>query len=134
VPDTTGSVDLNSLAPDEQEALEKLAAERGDPPTDEPQQEEVPEVLTAFLVIVDKEFNPTVSGVNDPRFKALLPVTRDLIFGAASVIVKDLGAQEGALATAEVMQAQAQQMMAQAQEASIRSRLASEGGVMGVRG
>jgi hypothetical protein len=132
VPNASGSVDLSSLSTDEKDAVERLAAERGDPP---PTEEEAPEkILTAFLVLVDMNFNPQVMAVQDPRFEVSTPPTPDLVYATAAVIMKDKAAQESAMATAEIMQAQAQAMMQQQQEAMIRSRLANEGGLQGIRG
>lgn len=120
MPNASGSVDLSSLSPEEQAAVADMAEHNA---TVAPPEPETQDVLTLFLVVVGLDGNPEVLAVSDPRFNSLVTLTRDHIYGAASVILKDRVAEETALATAEVMQAQAQAMMRQQQEAMLQRQV-----------
>jgi hypothetical protein len=124
VPDTSGSVDLGSLSQEEQEALEALAEKN-------PPEPEKPQVLTAFLVVVGTDGNPQVMAFPDPDLEMLSEPTNDLVFQAASTIVKDIQLGEAAQATVAMMAQQAQMMAQHQQEAMIRARLAGEGAFRG---
>lgn len=124
MPDTSGSVDLGNLSQAEQEALEALAEKN-------PPEPEKPQVLTAFLVILGVDGNPQVMAFPDPDLDMLSEPTNDLVYQAASTIVKDIKAGEVAQATVAMMAQQAQMMAQQQQEAMLRARLASEGAFRG---
>jgi hypothetical protein len=139
VTDNTGAVDLASLAKDEQDAVERLAAERGDDPhaPDGSDANAPKKVLTAFLVIVGLDGNPEPMAFNDPSLEVIAPPTPDLIYGAAHTLIKDLTAQEtaqgAAHATAQLMMQQAR-AMAEQQQAQAIAQQVNQSGLGRIRG
>jgi hypothetical protein len=132
VPDSSGSVDLSALAAEEQEAVERLAAERGEDPVDGSPEENAPKrVLTAFLVIVGLDGNPEPMAFEDPALDLVTSPTPDLIYGAAHTLIKDLSAQEtaqgAAHATAQLMMQQARAIAEQQQAQAIAQQVAASG-------
>lgn len=121
MPDTSGSIDLSSLSAEEAEAVENLAQEKGGEPG--PEQPDRQKVLTAFLVVVGLDGNPEVMAFNDGQFDILTQVTPDHIYGACSVIQKDLDAREAALVTADIMQQQAMAMQQQMQDRMLAAQV-----------
>lgn len=121
MPNASGSVDLSNLSREEEEALQSMAAQHSN--NAPPEEEGAQKVLTTFLVVVGLDGNPQVMAVNDPRFDALVTLTRDHIFAAASIITKDLAAEETAMATAEIMQQQAMALQQQMQDQMLQRQV-----------
>jgi hypothetical protein len=123
VPDTSGSIDLSSLSDEEQEAVEELARRNGESPS-EAGAPQAQKVLTAFLVVVGLDGNPTPMAFNDPQFDILTQATPDLIHAFCGTVRKDIEAMESAQATAEVMQQQAMALQQQMQDQMLQRQVA----------
>lgn len=125
--DNSGAIDLGSLSEEQQEELDRITEERGDPNDPQHEGSQKRHALTAFLVIVEENGNPEVMAFEDPELVIQVKPTNDLIFGAVSTIAKDMQAQEtaqaSALATAQVMMQQAKAMAEQQQSAALAARL-----------
>lgn len=124
MPDSSGAVDLGQVTP----------------PTEEPQEEERQStdgeerkqpVLLTFGVIVGLDGNPSVVAFEHPSVQAVLQPTNDLLFMAASTLVKDLQAGETAHSAAEMtvglMQQQARAMQEQFAQAQVAEQLRASG-------
>jgi hypothetical protein len=124
VPDNSGAVDLGAMTPDEQEAVNRLAAERGG---EEPDKDERPKVLTAFAVVVGYDGNPTVTSYEHDDFLVQNNPTTDLVYGACQTVIKDIQSQETAQASAaftvQAMQQQARAIAEAQQQAQIARSL-----------
>lgn len=132
MPDTSGSIDLSRLSEEEEAALEHLTREKGGEPGPEapPQAQKV---LTAFLVVVGLDGNPTPMAFNDPQFEILAQATPDLIHAFCGTVRKDIEAMESAQATAEVMQQQAMALQQQMQERMLHQQISKDPHGSGVR-
>ena len=135
MPDSSGAIDLGSLSPEEQEAVNRMAEENGitgDEPTREDTGPKRQKVLTAFIVLVGEDGNPTVLNYeDDERIETHVPVTPDLIYGACATIQKDIAAMEtaqaSAAATGQFMMQQARAAQEQMQNAAIQAQLQQSG-------
>lgn len=126
MPDSSGAVDLNSISPEEKEQVERLAEERGgEQPS--PEEDHRQKVLTAFLVVVGYDGNPQVLRINDPNLLVQSEPTPDLVYGAASTILKDLEAQE----TAQAAAAMTVQAMMEQSRAMMEQQMAAQAGLPG---
>lgn len=106
--------DLDSLSPEEQEALDKMAEENG---------EDGQEVRTAFLVIVTRDGQSiAVPDINLP-LRLDHQASTDEIFGAAKTVAKDIQVQETAQHTAFAMQQMAMAQMQARQNQQLASQL-----------
>lgn len=93
-PLNTDKPDLDSLTPEQQEALDALAEEN------EPEGEHV---RTAFLVILDNDGSVMATpDIDIPVIRERLP-SGDDVFSAASILVRDITATQTAQNTAQMM-------------------------------
>jgi hypothetical protein len=116
---TSASLHTDDLTPEQRERLAKMAEEN--PPTES----EGIKVTTAFLVVVGED-GAVLADSNLSRaldFVLQRGATPDDIYGAASVVLKDIAAMETAQRTQQAMMMMGQAMQAQAQEAALRQRL-----------
>jgi hypothetical protein len=118
----TGSADkpLNTddLTPEQREALAKMAEDN--PPSED---EIGTPVTTAFLVAVGLDGAVVATSDLTQQFVPRRGATPDDIYGAASVVLKDLQVMETASRTQQAMMMMGQAMQQQQQEAALRSRL-----------
>jgi hypothetical protein len=121
--------DLPELTDEQREQLAAMAEAAG---VDE--KEGLPEVETAFLVVINKEGGILASHDLDDvnTFRASRPANGDDMFKAASVIIKDITVTTTAQATAQIMMAQAQQMQQRMQDQQLAQKI--QGGIPNLRG
>jgi hypothetical protein len=120
VPDNSGAIDLGALPPEDQEAVDQLAAgHEGEP--------EKRKVLTAFAIVIGFDGNPSVLSYEHDDFEAQTDPTMDLVFAACSTVIKDIQGQEfaaaAAQATHQLMMQQARAAMEQQQAAKIAQQV-----------
>lgn len=123
MPDQSGAVNLadlgSTLSAEEEQRLQQMAEEHPpDPHVPGSEEEEQTQgkgnrVITAFVVIWNENGQVQVGAADGLGMDLMFPPSTDLIAGAASVLVKDMTAQETAGAT---INAQMQQMQAIAQQ------------------
>lgn len=122
------SAPLHTDLTDEQKAaLAKMAEDN--PPTEDELDERQP-VTTAFLVVVSAD-GAVIATHELDQITKIRPdrlATPDDMYGASSVVLKDISAMETAQRTQESMMRMGQAMQAQAQEAAIRQRLGNLSG------
>lgn len=126
--DNSGAVDLGTSQAEEEPQADAAEPE-GTYPGDQNPEDNKPKFLTAFGVLVDYTGNPQIvrfPGAGEEFYVQVQP-TSDLVFAAASTIVKDLSSQETAQHTAQLviagLQQQAQQAFAAADTQKIREQL-----------
>lgn len=136
MPDASGSVDLSSLkgggeatefdalTADQQEALERMAAEN--PPEDDGKDFEGPLPITAFLVILGPDGHWDMGLVQIPMQR---PPQSDDFVAAAAVMIKDITAQDAGIAASNMIHQQALKMQEQMQASQIAQQLQSKGGI-----
>lgn len=115
MPDNSGAVNLDALSAEDQEAVQRLAEERGGEVVapEEATADNKREVHTAFLVLVGPDGSPEVLAFDDERLNVRQSPTPDIIYGVIQVLIKDLQAQETAAATVQATMAQARAMQEQ---------------------
>lgn len=111
-------LNTDDLTPEQRETLARMAEEN--PPSED---EIGTPVTTAFLVAVGLDGAVVATSDLTQRFVPRRGATPDDIYGAASVVLKDLEVMETASRTQQAMMMMGQAMQQQQQEAALRSRL-----------
>jgi hypothetical protein len=115
---STPSLNTDDLTPEQREALAKMAEEN--PPAED---EVGTSVTTAFLVAIGLDGAVVATSDLTQQFVPRRGATPDDIYGASSVVLKDLQVMETAQRTQQAMMMMGQAMQQQAQEAALRQRL-----------
>lgn len=115
---STPPLNTDDLTPDQREALAKMAEDN--PPGED---EIGTPVATAFLVAIGLDGAVVATSDLTQQYVPRRGATPDDIYGAASVVLKDLVVMETAQRTQQAMMMMGQAMQQQAQGAAIRSRL-----------
>lgn len=116
--DSTAPLHTDDLTPEQREALAKMAEEN--PPSEE--EIGVP-VTTAFIIAVGLDGAVVATADLTQQFVPSRGATPDDMYGAASVVLKDLQSIDAAQRTQQAMLMMGQAMQQQAQEAALRQRL-----------
>jgi hypothetical protein len=111
-------LNTDDLTPEQRETLARMAEEN--PPSED---EIGTPVTTAFLVAVGLDGAVVATSDLTQQFVPRRGATPDDIYGAASVVLKDLEVMETASRTQQAMMMMGQAMQQQQQEAALRSRL-----------
>jgi hypothetical protein len=111
-------LNTDDLTPEQREALAKMAEEN--PPAED---EISTPVTTAFIVAIGLDGAVVATSDLTQQYAPRRGATPDDIYGAASVVLKDLQVMETAQRTQQAMMMMGQAMQQQAQEAALRSRL-----------
>jgi hypothetical protein len=117
-PTADKGLNTEDLTPEQREALAKMAEDN--PPSED---EVGTPVTTAFLVAVGLDGAVVATSDLTQQFVPRRGATPDDIYGAASVVLKDLEVMETASRTQQAMMMMGQAMQQQQQEAALRSRL-----------
>jgi hypothetical protein len=111
-------LNTDDLTPEQREALARMAEEN--PPSED---EVGTPVTTAFIVAIGLDGAVVATSDLTQQYVPRRGATPDDIYGAASVVLKDLQVMETAQRTQQAMMMMGQAMQQQAQEAALRSRL-----------
>jgi hypothetical protein len=111
-------LNTGDLTPEQRAALAKMAEEN--PPAED---EVGTPVTTAFIVAIGLDGAVVATSDLTQQYVPRRGATPDDIYGAASVVLKDLQVMETAQRTQQAMMMMGQAMQQQAQEAALRQRL-----------
>ncbi|MFE2101610.1 hypothetical protein [Streptomyces sp. NPDC059468] len=115
---TPAPLNTDDLTPEQREALAKMAEEN--PPAED---EVGTPVTTAFIVAVGLDGAVIATADLTEKYVPRRGATPDDIYGAASVVLKDLQSMETAQRTQQAMMMMGQAMQRQAEEARLRASL-----------
>jgi hypothetical protein len=115
---TSTPLNTGDLTPEQRERLAAMADEN--PPTED---EVGTPVTTAFIVTVGLDGAVVATADLTEKYVPRRGATPDDIYGAASVVLKDIASMETAQRTQQAMMMMGQAMQRQAEEARLRSSL-----------